>query len=74
MDMLVGKAVEKLLFLPQGRLSHSSGHEELLFQLNRFFVVVFFSSKRGAVSIFIVAALLKQKHCAVSMDTMPYVG
>lgn len=78
MDMLAGKSCVEIAFPATGQIitqpgpfTHTSRPEELLFQLNKFFFVV---SRKGAVSIFIVAALLKQKHCAVSVYALPYIG
>lgn len=56
-------------FVPRDRLTHTldcsqKNPEEVLSQGNKF--VIF---RKGAVSIFIVAALLRQKHCAVTVFT-----
>lgn len=64
-----GILLRNCFFVPRDRLSHILGHshdnpEELLSQLNKF--VIF---RKGAVSIIIVAALLRQKHCAVTVFT-----
>lgn len=66
-DIFLGEAVEKLLFQPQGRLSceaegtHKKTFSDLLLLFKLLYFVVF---RKETVSIFIVAALLGQKHCA----------